>query len=76
MANLTLKIDDSLLEKARLLASRRKTSLNAIVRQRLEEFVSSDLSRQAAIEGLESFYSRCEAKVGSKTWTRDQIHER
>lgn len=76
MANLTLKIEDRLLEKARLLASRKKTSLNAIVRQHLEEFVSGDLSRQAAIEGLESFYSRCEARVGKKTWTRDEIHER
>ena len=76
MANLTLKIDDKLLEKARLLASRRNTSINAIVRRRLEEFVSSDLSRQAAIKGLESFYNRCEARIGRKTWTRDEIHER
>ena len=76
MANLTLKIDDKLLEKARFLASRRKTSINAIVRQRLEEFVSSDLSRQAAVRGLESFYGRCRARVGGKTWTRDEIHER
>jgi predicted transcriptional regulator len=76
MANLTLKIDDKLIEKARLLASRRKTSINAIVRRTLEEFVSSDLSRQAAIKGLESFYSRCEARVGRKTWTREEIHER
>ena len=76
MANLTLRIDDKLLEKARFLASRRKTSLNAIVRRQLEEFVSSDLSRQAAIKGLESFYSRYNARVGGKIWTRDQIHER
>lgn len=76
MANITLKIDEELLEKARQLALRRKTSINAIVRKRLEEFVSSDLSRQAAVKGLESFYNRCEARVGSKTWTRDELHER
>ena len=76
VANLTLKIDDTLLKKARLLASRRKTSLNAVVRQRLEEFVSGDLSRQTVIKGLESFYNRCGAKVGEKTWTRDELHER
>ena len=76
MANLTLKIDDKLLEKARLLAVNRKTSINTIVRRRLEEFVKSDLSRQAALKGLESFYSRCGARVGKKTWTRDELHER
>ena len=41
MANITLKIDDDLLKKARELAFRRKTSINSIVKQRLEEFVSS-----------------------------------
>jgi len=76
MANLTLKIDDSLLKKARRLASRRETSINAILRRSLEEFVSSDLSLQAAIKGLDSFYSRCKARVGGKTWTRDEVHER
>lgn len=76
MANLTLKIDDSLLEKARILAARKKTSVNSIVRQQLEAFVSGDLMRQAALEGLDAFYSRCRAKIGGKGWTRDEIHER
>ena len=76
MANLTLKIDDKILKKARKLASRRETSINAIVRKSLEEFVSSDLSSQAAISGLDSFYKRCRARMGDKSWTRDEIHER
>lgn len=76
MANITLKIDNELLEKARQLASQRKTSINAIVKQRLEEFVSSDLSREATLKGLEAFFQRSKARVGKKTWTRDEIHER
>ena len=76
MGNITMKIDDKLLEKARRLAFRKKTSINAIVKQRLEEFVSSDLSREAALEGLEAFFRRAKARVGKKTWTRDEVHER
>ena len=76
MANLTLKIDDKLLEKARRVATGRRNSINAVVRQKLEEFVSGDRSRQAAIKGLESFYNRCQARIGQKSWTRDEIHER
>ncbi|RLB82187.1 MAG: hypothetical protein DRH17_06565 [Deltaproteobacteria bacterium] len=76
MANITLKVDDELLEKARRLAFQRKTSINAIVKQRLEEFVASDLSREAVLEGLEAFFRRSKARVGKKTWTRDEIHER
>ena len=76
MANITLKIDDDLLEKARQVAFQKKTSINAIVRERLEDFVSSDLNRDAALKGLDAFFSRCKARVGKKSWTRDEIHER
>lgn len=76
MANITLKIDEELLDKARQLAFRRKTSVNAIVRKRLEEFVSRDLSREAAVKGLEAFFRKSRARVGTKTWTRDELHER
>ncbi|MFX0202315.1 MAG: DUF6364 family protein [Candidatus Hodarchaeota archaeon] len=76
MANITLKIDDDLLEKARQLAFQRKTSVSAIVKQKLEEFVSSDLSREAALEGLDAFFRRTKARIGEKTWTRDEIHAR
>ena len=76
MANVTLKIDDDLLEKARRLAFRRKTSLNAVVKRKLEEFVSSDLHRQTTLKGLEAFLRRSKARVGRKTWTRDDLHER
>lgn len=76
MANITLKIDEELLEKARQLALRRKTSINAIVRKRLEEFVSRDFSREAAVKGLEAFFRQSRARVGTKTWTRDELHER
>lgn len=76
MANITLKIDDELLKKARRLAFQKKTSINAIVKQTLNEFVSRDLSREATLEGLESFYRKSKAKVGDKTWTRDEIYDR
>ena len=76
MANLTLKIDDRLLEKARRLALRRNTSINAVVRERLEEFVSTDLSREATLKGIEAFFVRSKAQIGKKTWNRDEIHER
>jgi predicted transcriptional regulator len=68
MANLTLKVDDLLLEKARRLAVRRNTSINAIVKEKLEEFVSTDLNREAALKGIEAFFDRSRARMGNKTW--------
>jgi hypothetical protein len=40
------------------------------------EFVSSDLGREATLRGLEAFFERSTARVGKKTWTREEIHER
>lgn len=76
MANITLKIDEELLKKARRLALQRKTSINAVVRKGIEDFVSGDLSRQASLKGLEAFFRQTKARVGAKTWTRDDLHER
>ena len=76
MANITLKIDDDLLKKARQLAAERKTSFNAIIREKIEEFVSQDSKKEKALMGLESFYTRCKSRIGMKNWTRDEIHER
>jgi hypothetical protein len=76
MANLTLNIDGDLLEKARRLASKRKTSVNAIVKANLEELVSTDLPKEATLRGLDEFYTHSKAKVGNKAWTRENIHER
>jgi predicted transcriptional regulator len=74
VSNITLKIDEELLKKARRLALRRKTSINAIVKKGIEEFVSGDLSREAAVKGLEAFFQQTRARVGAKTWTRDELH--
>ncbi|MGA2027044.1 MAG: hypothetical protein ABSH17_08255 [Syntrophobacteraceae bacterium] len=76
MANLTLRIDDQLLDKARRLAVRRNTSINTVVREKLKEFVSTDLSREATLKGIEAFFTRSKAQIGKKTWSRDDIHER
>ena len=76
MANVTLKIDDDLLKKARQIATERKISINAIIREKIEEFVSQDSRKEISLMGLESFYDRCKAKIGTKTWARDELHER
>jgi len=76
MANVTVKIDDELFAKAHLLAAQRNTSINAIVKQKLEESVATDLRREAALQGLEKFFERSRARIVKKTWSRDEIHER
>jgi hypothetical protein len=76
MANITLKIDDDLLKKARQLASQKNTSINAIFNKTIQDFVRRNLNRDATLRSLDSFYKKCKAIVGKKSWTRDELHER
>jgi len=76
MADLVLTIDDQLLEKARKVAREKKISLDWVVDQKLKEFVVDYQKKKGALEGLEAFYRKCQAKVGAVNWRRDELHER
>ena len=63
MKNITLAIDEVLLEKARALAERRKTSLNSIVRSLLENEVEQDDRIAWAKAGMKRLMDEARAKA-------------
>jgi hypothetical protein len=73
--NLTLSIDDRLVEEARKLAQARGTSLNQLVRDYLEGLVRP---RTAETYGVELRRLTAEGKGRSRGWhfDRDELHER
>lgn len=77
MANLTVAIDDDVLKKARMRALDQGTSVNALLREYLEDYAGRASVVQALTELLE--LSRA-ATSGSgpdgRTWTRDELYER
>ncbi len=76
MANLTLSIDGGLLKRARIKALQEDTSVNAVVREYLNEYAGSEQSREAIRSVLE-LAERSEASSGSegRRWTRDDLYE-
>ena len=52
MANLTIAVDEQLLKQARLRALREGTSVNRLLRERLESYVEDDRRRRKAIREL------------------------
>ena len=74
--NVTLAIDEALLEKARIVAIRRHTSVNDLIRQHLEELVRSADESRAARQRLSGLMAKPTIMVGPKTWTRDELHGR
>ncbi|MFC3641243.1 DUF6364 family protein [Aquibium oceanicum] len=75
MKNITLAIDEELLGKARNLAERRKTSLNAMVRSLLQQEVEQEDRIAWAKAGMKRLMEEARAKAAlddgeAYVWTR------
>ena len=74
MANLTLSLDDALLQKAREAALRENTSVNALVRDYLSRYVDARSRRLQALDAFEAVADRCTSSSPSP-WSRESLHE-
>ena len=72
MANLTLSLDDKLLQQAREAALRERTSVNALVREYLQNYVNARARRISALDALAEHSQSSSAE----RWTRESLHQR
>lgn len=85
MANLTLTIDDGVLERARIRALEEDKSVNALVREFLESYADERAAREdervarekreAAFQDLRRIARESKASSGGWKWNRDEIYE-
>ncbi|NGP54118.1 DUF6364 family protein [Thioalkalivibrio sp. XN8] len=75
MANLTLSLDDELLQKAREAALRDHTSVNVLVREYLERYVDARSRRMEALDALDALTDRT-GSASRGSWSRDSLHKR
>ena len=73
--NVTLSIDDDLVERARRLAESQGTSLNQMIRRLLVEATSAT-SREVLLGELERLWSESRGDSGGSTWTREELYDR
>ena len=73
---LTLAVDERVLREARRIAAERSTSLNALVREFLEELTRRESRAEEARRRIVQLCGDSKAEVGSRDWTRDELHER
>ena len=76
MKNVTIALDDSLLREARRIAADRSTSLNAMIRDFLEELSQRESRAVKARRRIVELCRESQARVGPRTWSRDDLHER
>ncbi len=74
--NLTLALDEELLDQARVFAAKRRTTVTELVRSHLRMLVQRDDRYEAACRQLRSYMEIPPLAVGRRRWTRDELHER
>jgi len=75
MANLTLAIDDDLLQRAREAALRQHTTVNALVRDFLGRYVDARSRRLEALEQFEAVADGSDS-ASRESWGRESLHDR
>jgi hypothetical protein len=76
MKNITLSVEEEVLQEARKIAAERNTTVNAMVRAHLAELVGQKRRTRDALKRMRELAEQGGMEVGTKTWTRDDLHER
>jgi hypothetical protein len=72
--NVTLSIDDQLLDRAQQLARRRGVSLNEMIRDYLETLTAGDPGE--AMAELQRLWNEEEGDSGGWKWNREKVYDR
>ncbi|MCI0652975.1 MAG: DUF6364 family protein [Methylococcaceae bacterium] len=76
MKNITLSIDERVLEKVRRYASESGSSVNQLVREFLTGIAERNDRADQVKRQIRDLSEQSTAQIGSKSWTRDELHER
>ena len=77
MKNITLAMDDEVLDKVRTYAAEHKTTVNAIVREHLEKIASEKDKRAEARRQLKQLAETSTGRIGPDyVWNREELYDR
>ena len=76
MKNITLAVDENILEAVRVYAAKRQTTVNAIVRSELERIAKADDRVARARRRLLELAEQSSAGLGQVTWKREDLYDR
>ncbi|MFZ1986248.1 MAG: DUF6364 family protein [Desulfatitalea sp.] len=73
MPNITISIDEQLLKSGRQYAAKHQTSVNALIRNLLEQMVKSHTDQW--IEECFALMDRAEVRLKGKRWKREDLYD-
>ena len=77
--NVTLSLDDDLVKQVRKIAVERDTTLTGLVRAYLQDLAAEHAKsgrKRRELEALEESFKQFQFRMGKRTWTRADLHER
>jgi hypothetical protein len=76
MKNITLAVDEDVLDRVRVIAAERKTTVNGLVREYLERIASEQDRRAEARRRLRELMEKSQARLGPDyKWNREELYE-
>lgn len=79
MANLTIALDSQLLRRARIKAVQQGTTVNALLRERLEEYAREDVAEPEHVVATREFLQlarKSRSSSGGRKWSREEMNAR
>ena len=77
MKNITLSVDDDVLDRVRIVAAEKRTTVNAMVREYLTDLATSDERREKARHALLELMRDSKARMRPDfKFDREETHER
>jgi plasmid stability protein len=76
MSNITLNVPDDLLDEVRVVAAKRKTTVNAMVRDFLSEVAQSESALERRRKKLRELSEKSKGELGPITWKREDLYDR
>lgn len=76
MSNVTLSIEEDDLKQARILALQNGTSLNAVIREFVKQYINRDTHYQQLTKRLLIRTENANELEGGRDWTREELYDR
>ena len=76
MKNITLSVDEAVLTAVRRYAAEHDSTVNALVREYLTTLAAHEDRAKRARAELRKLSAQSKFRLGNKTWSREDLHER
>ncbi len=74
--NITLSVDEDVLATVRRVAAERNSTVNGLVREYLKNIAEHEDRAKKARARLLELASKSRARMGEKTWSREDLYDR